>query len=229
MGGVIVVYFLIVTAHVYYRHYFANKIIYDVKRDIVRKILQIQGNCSEKEALNVLTYDVRNFADMVIFVPNQIFLIILSAIFTFIGLNKARDNVLGWGSAYSLLIALTCLVLDYLLYQKDLLFQKQLEKQTKKENVLINNQRNDIQNNLIIKEPITVISFQEVSFAYEPNNLVLTKISYQFQKGQLNYLTGANGFGKSTIISLLIGLYKPFAGKIIINHNYQLSDLNLNA
>ncbi|CAG8679667.1 21163_t:CDS:2, partial [Racocetra persica] len=169
-------------AHVYYRHYFANKIIYDVKRDIVHKILQIQGNYEEKEALNVLTYDLRNFADMVVFVPNQIFLLILSAIYTFIGLNKARDN--------------------------DLLFQKQLEKQTKKENALINNrnliikkglfftfrkeyqpivaktrkrlneflareERNDIQNNLIIKEPITVISFQE---------------------GQLNYLTGANGF-----------------------------------
>jgi len=41
---------------------------------------------------------------------------------------------------------LTCLVLDYFLYQKDLLFQKRLVKQTKKENDLINNR------NLIIKK-----------------------------------------------------------------------------
>ena len=95
MGGIIVIYFLVVVAHVYYRHYFANKIIYDVKRDIVRKILQIQGDHEERKTLNVLTYDVRNFADMVVFVPNQIFIITLTAVFTFIGLDKARDNVLG--------------------------------------------------------------------------------------------------------------------------------------
>ncbi|CAG8523262.1 25127_t:CDS:2 [Cetraspora pellucida] len=178
-------------AHVYYRHYFANKIIYDVKRDIVRKILQIQGNCSEKEALNVLTYDVRNFADMVIFVPNQIFLIILSAIFTFIGLNKARDNVLGVNLFGFGLLALP----------KGLVISK-----TRLNEFLARKERNDIQNNLVVKEPIAVISFQE---------------------GQLNHLTGVNGFGKSTIISLLTGLYKPSAGKIIVNNNYQLSDLNL--
>jgi ABC-type bacteriocin/lantibiotic exporter with double-glycine peptidase domain len=95
MAGVIGVYFLIVMVHVYYRFYFANKIVYDVKRNIVRKILQIQGNWQEEEALNALTYEVRNFADMVVYVPNQIYIIMLSAIFTFIGLNKARDNVLG--------------------------------------------------------------------------------------------------------------------------------------
>lgn len=94
---------------------------------------------------------------------------------------------------------------------------------------LAREERDDIQNNLVLSEPITVISFQEISFAYEPDNLVLKKNNYQFQKGKLNLLTGVNGFGKSTIISLLTGLYKPSVGKIIINNNYQLSDLNLHA
>jgi hypothetical protein len=53
---------------------------------------------------------------------------------------------------------LVCLVLDYLLYRKDLLFQKQLERQTKKENILINNR------NLIIKKGL-LFNFQK---EYQP-------------------------------------------------------------
>jgi ABC-type bacteriocin/lantibiotic exporter with double-glycine peptidase domain len=146
MVGLIAVYFLIAMAHLYYRHYFANKIIYDIKRKLINKTLKISGNYNEKAALNVLTYDTRHFADMVIFVPNQIFLIILSAIFTFISLGKAQDNVLLWGVGYFVLVILICLVLNYFLYKEDLLFQRQLESQTKKENNLINNR------NLIIKK-----------------------------------------------------------------------------
>jgi hypothetical protein len=94
MVGFIIVYFLIVMPHVYYRLYFANKIIYDVKRELAKKTLKISRNYDEKKAFNVLIHDTRRFADMVIFVPNQIYLIILSATFTFVGLGKTQDNIL---------------------------------------------------------------------------------------------------------------------------------------
>lgn len=147
MAGIITIYFLIVMAHVYYRHYLSNKIVYDVKQRITSKFLKSsneKGN--EKETLNMLTYGTRNFADMVVFAPNQIFLIILGAIFTFIGLNRAEDNVLWWGISYFAVVVIVCLTINYFLYQKDLLFQKKLVQQTKKENALINHR------DLIIKK-----------------------------------------------------------------------------
>src|SRR5690349_10432343 len=131
MVGIIIIYCLVVTVHVYYRFYFSNKIIYDIKQRVVNKFLKLQGNYNEKKVINTLTYDTRNFVDMVIFVPNQIFLIVISAIFTFIGLKMANfDNaVLLLGIGYFILTTMICLVLNYFLYRKDLLFQKKLERQ----------------------------------------------------------------------------------------------------
>src|SRR4051812_8012410 len=147
MSGIIIIYCLVVVVHVYYRFYFTNKIIYDIKQKVVNKLLKLQGGYNQKKVLNTLTYDVRNFVDMVTFVPNQIFLIIFSAIFTFFGLKTAKDNtILFLGIGYFVLTVMICLILNYFLYQKDLLFQKKLEKQTKKENFLVNNR------NLIIKK-----------------------------------------------------------------------------
>jgi len=40
-------------------------------------------------------------------------------------------------------------------------------------------------------------------------------------------LTGGNGTGKSTIISLIMGLYQPDEGKIIVNNKYKLDEINL--
>lgn len=59
------------------------------------------------------------------------------------------------------------------------------------------------------------IRFAEVSFRYsesEPD--VLRNVSLTFQAGKTTALVGASGAGKSTILDLLIGLYRPTAGKI---------------
>ncbi|CAH1756407.1 12210_t:CDS:2 [Entrophospora sp. SA101] len=93
-------------------------------------------------------------------------------------------------------------------------------------NFLQQPERDDRQKNVLISEPITNISLQKVSFAYEKNKLILGKFDYEFKKGKINHLTGANGFGKSTVVSLIMGLYQPQKGEIIINNEYKLTDLN---
>ncbi|CAJ0912872.1 11097_t:CDS:2 [Entrophospora sp. SA101] len=61
---------------------------------------------------------------------------------------------------------------------------------------LAQEERNDQQKNLLIPEPITQIELKKVSFAYRENKYVLKKLDIKFSKGQVNYLTGANGFAK---------------------------------
>lgn len=331
MSSIIIVYCLVVVVHVYYRFYFTNKIIYDIKQRVVNKLLKLQGGYNQKKVLNTLTYDVRNFVDMVTFVPNQIFLIIFSAIFTFVGLKTAKDNtILFLGIGYFILTVMICLILNYFLYQKDLLFQKKLEKQTKKENFLVNNrnliikkggffsfqkeykpivgetcrvanqsdflyslawvipsysiiplaqiiflpfakneasfvasdmliklfdelkkmierlkdypyyfsakkrlnefllqpERDDIQSKLIIPEKIESLTLNNISFSYKADKKVLNKFNLQFCCGKINHLKGANGFGKSTIINLITGLYSPEKGEIIINDKHNLNKVN---
>jgi ABC-type bacteriocin/lantibiotic exporter with double-glycine peptidase domain len=88
-------------------------------------------------------------------------------------------------------------------------------------------ERNDIQKNILIAEPIASLRLFQVSFGYEKNKLVLNKLDLEFRRGEINYLRGANGFGKSTIISLIMGLYSPESGEILVDNNYKLRDLNL--
>ncbi|MCQ2229898.1 MAG: ABC transporter ATP-binding protein/permease [Bacteroidales bacterium] len=59
------------------------------------------------------------------------------------------------------------------------------------------------------------ISFENVSFSY-PNTTrtVLSNISFSIEKGDTIAIVGRNGCGKSTIIKLICGLYKPTCGQV---------------
>lgn len=62
------------------------------------------------------------------------------------------------------------------------------------------------------------IEFVHVYFSY-PNcsNVVLKDITFSIDKGEIVSFVGINGSGKSTIIKLMCGLYKPDSGTIRIN------------
>src|SRR5271154_3133535 len=61
------------------------------------------------------------------------------------------------------------------------------------------------------------ISFEDVSFGYEPPALVLKNVSFQIQPGQVAALVGPTGAGKSTIISLIPRFYDPTSGVVKID------------
>lgn len=62
------------------------------------------------------------------------------------------------------------------------------------------------------------IEFRHVSFAYgDAERLILDDVSFVIEKGEKVALVGVNGAGKSTIVKLLCGLYKPTSGSILIN------------
>ena len=62
----------------------------------------------------------------------------------------------------------------------------------------------------------TIIEFKDISLAYG-NRLILDKINFSINEGQIFGMLGPNGVGKSTIFNLITGLIVPKDGKILIN------------
>nr|WP_232314902.1 ABC transporter ATP-binding protein [Picosynechococcus sp. PCC 7003] len=74
-----------------------------------------------------------------------------------------------------------------------------------------------------------LIQFKDVSFAYHPDQKILKGLNLTVQPGEKIALVGASGSGKSTLLSLLLRLYDPTAGNILIDgqdlRDYQLTSL----
>jgi ATP-binding cassette subfamily B protein len=61
------------------------------------------------------------------------------------------------------------------------------------------------------------VQFQNVSFAYEPNQSILKDVNFIVYPGQHVALVGPSGGGKSTLVSLLLRLYDPIEGRILVD------------
>ncbi|KAM4874915.1 ATP-binding cassette sub-family A member 13 [Thomomys bottae] len=70
---------------------------------------------------------------------------------------------------------------------------------------------------------VTLVS---VSKEYEGHRLAVQDLTLTFHKGQITALLGTNGAGKTTIISMLTGLYPPTSGTIMINGKNLQTDLS---
>ena len=66
------------------------------------------------------------------------------------------------------------------------------------------------------KRANSIIEFKDISLAYG-NRLILDKISFSINEGQIFGMLGPNGVGKSTIFNLITGLIMPKNGKVLIN------------
>ena len=68
------------------------------------------------------------------------------------------------------------------------------------------------------EETFRSIEFDGVSFTYPGTGQpVLTEVSFVLEAGRHYALAGANGSGKSTIAKLMLGLYRPDGGRILID------------
>ncbi len=61
------------------------------------------------------------------------------------------------------------------------------------------------------------IEFDAVSFAYAPGDEVLRDVTFTVEPGETVAIVGATGGGKTTVIKLLIRLYDPTSGRILLN------------
>lgn len=61
------------------------------------------------------------------------------------------------------------------------------------------------------------IEFKNVSFSYGDAKASVNDLSFKFNKGENVAFVGPSGAGKTTVIKLLLGLYKPSKGEILIS------------
>lgn len=63
------------------------------------------------------------------------------------------------------------------------------------------------------------IEFKDVDFRYGTRRLVLENVDIKIEQGQKVAFVGESGSGKTTLSKLLLHLYQPEKGAILINHN----------
>ena len=61
------------------------------------------------------------------------------------------------------------------------------------------------------------LEFRAVSFAYEPGRNILAKVDFSIAKGEMVGLIGGSGAGKTTIVDLLLRLFNPGSGDILLD------------
>ncbi len=87
-------------------------------------------------------------------------------------------------------------------------------------------EQEDIEKGIEIKHLKENIIFDNVQFDYNKSVKLFEGINLAIPKGKITAIIGSSGEGKSTIVDLLFGLFKPKKGKIIINDK-DLQDLKL--
>jgi len=70
---------------------------------------------------------------------------------------------------------------------------------------------------LELVRPAGEIVFEDVSFAYADGRPVLKNLSLRIAAGERVALVGPSGAGKSTLVNLLLRLYEPTGGRILID------------
>lgn len=65
------------------------------------------------------------------------------------------------------------------------------------------------------KEMVPFVEFRDVTFGYD-SHVVLDHVSFKVMDGDQVTLSGRTGAGKSTILKLLLGLYEPQQGDVLI-------------
>jgi ATP-binding cassette subfamily B protein/subfamily B ATP-binding cassette protein MsbA len=61
------------------------------------------------------------------------------------------------------------------------------------------------------------VRFEDVSFSYEKDEMVLCRASFEAKPGQTLAIVGPTGAGKSTLVSLLARLYDVTSGRVLID------------
>ena len=107
---------------------------------------------------------------------------------------------------------------------------QQAEASQKRINEFLETQSADLFDNIKKSDLDGDIIFKNISYTFKETNInALSNISFKVKRGEKIALMGDVGSGKTTILEILAGVYKPDNGKIFINNNdiknISLSDL----
>ena len=72
-----------------------------------------------------------------------------------------------------------------------------------------------------------MIRFESVSKTYPGGYQALKNVSFTIAKGEMIFIAGHSGAGKSTVLRLIAGITKPTTGKVLVN-KHDLGELSDN-
>lgn len=68
-----------------------------------------------------------------------------------------------------------------------------------------------------IKVEQGLVEFRDVRFGYRPDHEVLKGVSFRIEPGRKTAIVGPSGAGKTTTVDLLLKLYEPWSGAILVD------------
>ena len=74
---------------------------------------------------------------------------------------------------------------------------------------------------------IESIELSNVRFAYNENEMIVTDFTHTFQRGNLYAIVGGNGCGKSTLVSLFVGMYIDECQGDITYNGHSIKELDM--
>lgn len=72
---------------------------------------------------------------------------------------------------------------------------------------------------------VSSLELNGISFAFDEKSEILKKVNLTIKKGQIIGIVGRSGSGKSTLINIILGLYEPSKGKVILDNTVLNSSL----
>ncbi|AGL48966.1 ABC transporter ATP-binding protein [Thermotoga maritima MSB8] len=188
----------------------------------VTKILNLEKH-KEREFSTVATEYYRSLMEQLyvfgVFRPLMDFLYFLGvSLVLWYGARYIANKTLGFGSLYAFVSYLD-------------MFFRPLRDLSEKYDIIQNSMASSEKIlNLLKEEPEVIgnpngpnkiskgrVRFENVWFSYDGKNWVLKDINLDFQPGKLYAIVGETGGGKSTLMSLINGLYIPQKGNIFID------------
>jgi energy-coupling factor transport system ATP-binding protein len=84
-----------------------------------------------------------------------------------------------------------------------------------------------IEEEKIEEKPEVLMDLKDIWFRYDKKeNDVIKDLSIEIEKGKFHSIVGGNGTGKTTVLSILAGLNKPYRGKVNLDSNIALLPQN---
>jgi energy-coupling factor transport system ATP-binding protein len=69
---------------------------------------------------------------------------------------------------------------------------------------------------VLTPEAAPLVKFEDVSFWYEPERVILHDVDLSINRGDVIAVLGPNGAGKTTLVKHAIGLLKPKSGRVLV-------------
>ena len=73
---------------------------------------------------------------------------------------------------------------------------------------------------------MSLLKLDKICYSYDKKKNVIEDISFEFETGSIYSIVGKSGAGKTTLLSLLSGLAKPTAGKILYKDIAEMNKYN---